>query len=176
MRFPQEAFTGHAPPGQAQALAPLVHAYRVGADSDEQTYERMLRLLQSGGQSARELAAKLEPLIAARHPSQLYQGLCEGLIIGAALWLIWKRPRTPGIIAAAFLAIYGVLRIATETIRLPDADLAVQRIAGLSRGQWLSVIMLASAVALAWAAVKFSSEKLGGWGVRPAAPDSPARS
>lgn len=176
VKFPQEAFTGHAPPGQAEALAPLVHAYRVGAESDEQTYERMLRLIQSGGQSGRELAAKLEPFIAARHPSQLYQGVCEGLIIAAALWLIWKKPRTPGIIGSSFLALYGVLRIATETIRLPDADLAVQRIAGLSRGQWLSVLMLAGAGALAWASVKWGGEKLGGWGVRPAAPDSPARS
>lgn len=106
----------------------------------------------------------LRPLLASRHPSQLYQAFAEGIVLGAVLWLIWRRPRSPGVVAAWFFIVYGVLRIVTEIWRLPDAQLAVQRLYGLSRGQWLSVGMVVfGAMLLGWI-VRRPSPPIGGWG------------
>jgi phosphatidylglycerol:prolipoprotein diacylglycerol transferase len=63
--------------------------------------------------------------ICARHPSQLYEALLEGLILGALLiWLVWKRGalRTPGFTAGVFFAGYGIARFAVEFVRQPDAQ------------------------------------------------------
>jgi phosphatidylglycerol:prolipoprotein diacylglycerol transferase len=126
-------------------------------------YHRMLDRLQSGDQT---LAHQLAPLISARHPSQLYQAAAEGLILGAVLWSIARKPQLPGVIGAWFMITYGALRILTEFWRLPDAHLHIQRILGLSRGQWLSVGMIVvGAVALAWIRRK-GGEKMGGWATR----------
>ena len=68
-------------------------------------------------------------------------------------------------VVGLFLISYGVLRVVTELWRLPDADLAVQRILGLSRGQWLSVVMvLAGIVGLLVIRLRGSPELFGGWG------------
>jgi phosphatidylglycerol:prolipoprotein diacylglycerol transferase len=153
-------------PAQQQRLLELINTYRVGAESDASAYDRVIRLLHAGGSQARDIAAALDPLLAARHPSQLYQALAEGLFLGLCLLLAWKSPRRPGFIVALFLIIYGGLRIVTELYRLPDADLAVQRIAGLSRGQWLSVVMIAFGLLCLWISSK-QPGRMGGWGRRP---------
>lgn len=164
VKFPQEAFTSHAPRGQDIALAPILEAHRLPGEADFAAWERVLRTLQSGTEASRKLAADLDPLIAARHPSQLYQAVAEGLVLGAALLLIWRRPRRPGVIGAWFLILYGVLRVATEFVRLPDAHLHVQRILGLSRGQWLSVLMVVVGVAaLSWVITRPAPMMFGGW-------------
>ncbi len=83
------------------------------------------------------------------------------------------RPRKAGVVGPWFLIVYGVLRIATELIRLPDAQLAVQRYFGLSRGQWLSVGMIIFGVCVLTYALRTPGEKLGGWWRRKA--PAPAR-
>jgi phosphatidylglycerol:prolipoprotein diacylglycerol transferase len=63
--------------------------------------------------------------LCARHPSQLYEALLEGLILGVALiWLVWRRKalKRPGLVAGAFFAGYGVARFAVEFVRQPDAQ------------------------------------------------------
>jgi phosphatidylglycerol:prolipoprotein diacylglycerol transferase len=166
VRFPQEVFTKHAPaltPEQFESLAKLVDDFRVGQESDAAAFDRALSALQSGpAQRSAEVAAQLTPLISSRHPSQMYQAAAEGLVLFACLSLIWLRPRRPGVISAWFLLIYGVLRIATEFYRLPDAHLTVERILGLSRGQWLSAgMILAGAVLLAWCTTRRGATKFG---------------
>ncbi len=119
---------------------------------------------------ASQYRQQLEPLLSARHPSQLYQAVAEGLLLGVIVWLIWRLPRKPGVIAAWWLIVYGVLRVITEIWRLPDAQFlgADARPLGLSRGQWLSVAMVVVGIAtLVWAARR-AGPKLGGWGVRRA--------
>ncbi len=110
-----------------------------------------------------DIATALKPLISSRHPSQIYQAVAEGLVVGGLLWLIWARPRKPGVIAAWFLIAYGILRIATELIRLPDAQLVVKRYFGLSLGQCLSVGMIVIGAWLLAFAARKPAEKLGGW-------------
>jgi phosphatidylglycerol:prolipoprotein diacylglycerol transferase len=142
VKFPQEHFSGHAPvlsPQQQVDLVRLLESYYPGTEPDS-AYDRLLHLIQSPTPEAAVAAAKLAPFIAARHPSQIYQAAAEGLVLGTTLLLLWATPRRPGFIVAMFLIMYGVLRILTELYRLPDADLG--RVMGLSRGQWLSVLMI----------------------------------
>lgn len=63
--------------------------------------------------------------ICARHPSQLYEALLEGALLGLVLiWLAWRRGwlRHPGRIAGLFLAGYGLARFMVEFVRQPDAQ------------------------------------------------------
>ncbi len=183
VRFPQEVLSGHdsglllrhsdpaAYLDRARRLDELAGRFARPGDDFHAAYARVLDALQSGGPSSREIAERLAPLIAARHPSQLYQAFAEGIVLGLALLIIWARPRRPGVVGACFLVIYGVLRVATEFYRLPDADLAVQRFAGLSRGQWLSILMIASGLIALAVLRRSASAPIGGWlAPAPAAP------
>ncbi len=159
VKFPHEHLSGHAPalsPEQDDALRALVADAAPDAHSFDEGYRVLLEKVQHG---SADLAARLEPLVSARHPSQLYQAFAEGVVVWAAVWIAWRRAARDGVAAAWFLIAYGVLRVATEFWRLPDADLAVQRIAGLSRGQWLSVVMVAAGLAVLWASRRWSGTK-----------------
>ncbi len=121
--------------------------------------ENLTEAIQRGEEQAIRI---VEPLLTARHPSQLYQALAEGLILGLVLCLVWLKPRRAGVVTGWFLMVYGVLRLVTEHWRLPDANLQVQRILGLSRGQLYSLPLIAAGVLLiVWAARR--SAKHGGW-------------
>jgi phosphatidylglycerol:prolipoprotein diacylglycerol transferase len=183
VKFPQEILSnpmsagGHRPPlnpEQTRALNLLISKYALPSDNAEQSFQRVLDALQRGtSETSRRIATELAPLVSARHPSQLYQAFAEGIVLGLVLLWIWRRPRVPGVIASWFLILYGVLRITTEFWRLPDAQLAVQRIAGLSRGQWLSVFMIVAGLALlAWSMRNVGRanppQRIGGWAKRSA--------
>jgi len=63
--------------------------------------------------------------ICARHPSQLYEALLEGLILGGLLiYLAWRRGglKSEGLIGGTFLAGYGLARFVVEFVRQPDAQ------------------------------------------------------
>ncbi len=60
---------------------------------------------------------------AARHPTQLYEMLLEGILLFAVLWWLSAKPRPVMTISAWFLLLYGLARSAVEFIRLPDAHL-----------------------------------------------------
>jgi phosphatidylglycerol:prolipoprotein diacylglycerol transferase len=88
----------------------------------------------------------------ARHPSQLYEALFEGLIL--FLILLWATHRAKlgnrrGVITGIFLAFYGVFRIAIETVRQPDAGLENLPL-GLTMGMYLSIPMLLGGAYLIW--------------------------
>lgn len=117
------------------------------------------------------VAEQVAPLLNARHPSQLYQAFFEGLLLLAVLWLVACKARKPGVIGAWFLIVYGIGRIFTEFYRLPDLGVG-GFIAGLSRGQSLSVlVVLAGFGLLIWVVTKSDQPRMGGWrrgGVRSA--------
>ena len=61
--------------------------------------------------------------VCARHPSQLYEAILEGLVMGAILlWLAWRRGwlKRPGALTGMFFVIYGLSRFAVEFVRQPD--------------------------------------------------------
>lgn len=134
--------------------------------------DRAGALIERIQHGAPDLAQRLEPLLSARYPSQLFQAMAEGVVLGAILWIIARKPRVPGVIAASFLIVYAVLRILTETVRLPDSQFAVGRPLGLSRGQWFSVGMAAVGLLILWRVISRGGQKLGGWSRAAAAQET----
>ncbi len=107
---------------------------------------------QNCGQAAAEFCA--------RHPSQLYEALLEGVVLGGVLlWAAWKRDalKFPGRSAGIFFAGYGLARFVVEFVRQPDAQFVTEGNPlglawhvsgyGLTMGQLLSLPMI---VAGAW--------------------------
>ena len=105
------------------------------------------------GQAAQNCGELIE--VCARHPSQLYEALLEGLILGTViLWLVWRRGalKFPGSIMGVFFAGYGIGRFIVEFFRQPDAEfitvgnplgLALQTGGyGFTMGQLLSIPMI----------------------------------
>lgn len=105
------------------------------------------RAAQSCGQPIGEICA--------RHPSQLYEALLEGLILGALLlWMVYRRGalRAPGRVLGVFLAGYGTARFIVEFFRQPDHQFVTEGNPlglalhlggyGLTMGQLLSLPMI----------------------------------
>ncbi len=82
----------------------------------------------------------------ARHPSQLYEALLEGLLLLIVLLPLFWRTRArfrPGLLTGVFVAGYGAARFLVEYYREPDAHLVeFAARSGLSMGQWLTVPMI----------------------------------
>ncbi|MBM4016438.1 MAG: prolipoprotein diacylglyceryl transferase [Planctomycetes bacterium] len=91
-----------------------------------------------------ELHALLQQGLVPRHPSQLYEALGEGLLLFLLLFGCHRRllPRA-GATSGLFLLVYGVARMVCELFREPDAQLGYGWL-GMTRGQWLSVGMVAA--------------------------------
>jgi phosphatidylglycerol:prolipoprotein diacylglycerol transferase len=84
----------------------------------------------------------------ARHPSQIYQALLEGLLLFIILWLYARSPhRRMGQVSGVFLAGYGVFRFIAEYFREPDSYLGLLAM-GFSMGQWLCIPMIAIGVVM----------------------------
>lgn len=172
VKFPQEYLEGMAPPlmeEQDSRLAALVAPLQRAGETFDDGMRRIIDRVQRGDNA---LAAQLEPLVSARHPSQLYQAAAEGIVVGLVLWWVARRPRLPGVVGCWFLISYGALRVITEVWRLPDSHLLVKRPLGLSRGQWLSVLMVVAGMAALAILKRRGGQPIGGW-ARPSALPSP---
>jgi phosphatidylglycerol---prolipoprotein diacylglyceryl transferase len=89
-----------------------------------------------------------------RHPSQLYEAFCEGVLLFLALFAAerLKARRRPGVVTGLFLAGYAVARMSGEFFREPDAQLGFL-IFGSTMGQLLSIpLLIAGLLIIAWAA------------------------
>ena len=102
-----------------------------------------------------ELKLALATYLAPRHPSQLYQAACEGILLFAVLFAVrwFCKNLAPGILTGLFFILYAVARISVEQFREPDADL----ILGLTRGQFYSTFMIV--IGLAFLAYGFVSNR-----------------
>lgn len=78
---------------------------------------------------------------ACRHPSQLYEAGLEGLFLFAALWVIGRSARAPGMIVWSFITGYGLCRLFAELFREPDSHIGMF-FGTFSMGQLLSFPML----------------------------------
>jgi phosphatidylglycerol:prolipoprotein diacylglycerol transferase len=88
----------------------------------------------------------------ARHPSQLYEAILEGLVLFVILWLYSARPRPTMAVSGLFLIGYGVFRFLIEFARLPDAQLGYLAWGWFTMGQLLSLPMVVlGLVFMAWA-------------------------
>jgi phosphatidylglycerol:prolipoprotein diacylglycerol transferase len=77
-----------------------------------------------------------EGVLIARHPSQLYESLLEGLVLFLVIWWFTSKPRPRLAPLGLFLVVYGCARFAVEWVRLPDANI------GYLAGDWLTMGML----------------------------------
>ena len=82
-----------------------------------------------------------------RHPSQLYEGALEGLLLFVVLTLMIRRGalQRPGLIIGTFAIVYGLARIFSEFFREPDPQLGFLW-GGLTMGMLLSLPMIAAGV------------------------------
>ena len=91
-------------------------------------------------------------LAVARHPSQLYAALLEGVIPFCYVqWRFWRSSITsnfPGHLAGEFLIVYSIARIMNEFFREPDASLLL----GMTRGQFYSLFLfIGGMIVIYWA-------------------------
>ncbi len=77
----------------------------------------------------------------ARHPSQIYEALLEGLLLFILLNILFNFKKIKGYISACFLIFYSFFRILSEQFRLPDEHLGYI-FDTISMGTILSLIML----------------------------------
>ncbi|MEI6098749.1 MAG: prolipoprotein diacylglyceryl transferase [Alphaproteobacteria bacterium] len=100
-------------------------------------------------------AALCDGLVCGRHPSQLYEAVLEGIVLGSlVMWAVWRAGwlARPGRVMGLFIAGYGVARFAVEFVRQPDAQFVTAgnplglawQIGGwgLTQGQALSLPMI----------------------------------
>jgi phosphatidylglycerol:prolipoprotein diacylglycerol transferase len=88
-----------------------------------------------------------------RHPSQLYEGFCEGILLFLVLFTAERSGarRQPGILSGLFLAGYALARMSGEMFRQPDLQLGFL-VFGTTMGQLLSIpLLIAGIVLIAWA-------------------------
>ena len=99
--------------------------------------------------------------LCARHPSQLYEAMLEGLLLGMILIFVAFRKnglKRPGLISGLFFAGYGIARYMVEFFRQPDAQFQSMTNPvgyafqfgdyGLTMGQSLSLPMIILGIAL----------------------------
>ncbi len=88
-----------------------------------------------------------------RHPSQLYEAACEGILLFLLLLAAERRGarRWPGAVTGLFLAGYGVTRMSGELFRQPDPQIGFL-LFHTTMGQLLSIpLLLAGIVIIVWA-------------------------
>ncbi|MBL1141409.1 MAG: prolipoprotein diacylglyceryl transferase [Proteobacteria bacterium] len=78
----------------------------------------------------------------ARHPSQLYEALLEGLILFIILWCFSRTPRPLKTISGLFLIGYGVFRFIVEFVRIPDQHIGYLAFDWFTMGQLLTLPMI----------------------------------
>jgi phosphatidylglycerol:prolipoprotein diacylglycerol transferase len=68
--------------------------------------------------------------------------MLEGPVLFALLWVFAMKPRPGMAVSGLFLVGYGLLRIFSETFRLPDSHLGFVLFDQVTQGQLLSLPMV----------------------------------
>ena len=111
-------------------------------------HAKSLEQLAAAGRANPEVLQVLANFIPARHPSQIYEALLEGVLLFAILLTTrLKFPKAPhGTFTAMFFGLYAILRIIGEQFREPDAAMVWI----FTKGQFFSLFMLLFAAAFGW--------------------------
>ena len=78
----------------------------------------------------------------ARHPSQLYEAMLEGVLLFLILWIYSAKPKPPGAVSGLFLLGYGFFRFVVEFVRVPDQQYGYLLLDLITMGQILSLPMI----------------------------------
>lgn len=131
VQFPKELLE-QANTAQADRALEMAHA----VDPNVNTIDGVLAAAQSNPQ----IVDVLRQVVTPRHPSQIYEGLLEGVLLFLILWIVRTRMRQPnGVITGLFLGGYAIFRIIAEQFREPDSPM----IGVFTYGQFLSFFLVA---------------------------------
>lgn len=132
MQFPKELYDN-----KEMAYQVREGLQAAGIMPDSGTAEAMVAASETSAPVRAVMAEYLTP----RHPSQLYEGVLEGAVLFAILWVMRTRMRLPeGVVTGAFFLLYAVVRIISEQYREPDVG--IEFTMGLTRGQFLSLFLI----------------------------------
>ena len=81
-----------------------------------------------------------------RHPSQLYEGILEGLVVFLVIFLYRPYKRFSGELILVYGFMYGAMRFLAEFWRQPDVQIGFIAWGWLTMGQLLSSLMMVTAV------------------------------
>ncbi len=88
-----------------------------------------------------------DPLQLARHPSQLYQFALEGVLLFTIVWWFSRKPRPTWAVGGLFMFCYGLFRFLVEFYREPDSHIGLEAFGWMTRGQTLTLPVIAVGVA-----------------------------
>jgi phosphatidylglycerol---prolipoprotein diacylglyceryl transferase len=140
----------------------LVGSFRTNQASRDEVYTALNTIvaeIQNGNSGLKEA---IRPLLDYRYPSQLFAAVTEGLFTFLVLFFLARKPRTPGFIAGSFVICYAIVRTFNEMFRLPDLQIGYQ-LFGLTRGQWLSIVMLVVGIVMMIYWRSTQSQTIHGW-------------
>ena len=156
VKFPTALTDGNAPEfvrfdAAAAAAAPLEPrlgvAYQAleAASNADYPYAKSayFETLLAANRESEKVSQAIAPYLEPRHPSQLYEGFLEGLLLFVILYTVRvKFKNAPdGLLSGLFFLLYAVFRIFGEHFREPDAAM----VGAFSKGQFLSFFMFAFA-------------------------------
>lgn len=161
VKFPREITATNFPREKFDQLPALIPHLNLAQEPDQ--WDTLLTAIIDATQNGNQaLIDALAPLLTARHPSQVYEALLEGLLLFAVLAIVWMKPRKPMFIAGLFGVVYGIVRIIGEQFREPDEHIGFDLL-GLTRGQWLSIGLMALGIALYVVWNRKPREVMGSW-------------
>ena len=133
MQFPKELLENSVERERAVAAAQKIDPGLIDPDS----------IIQAARHNS-QVNDLFQGILTPRHPSQLYEGFFEGIVLFAILWFVRTRMRQPnGVLTGLFFIFYAIFRIVCENFREPDAPL----VGAFTRGQFFSFFLLAIGIA-----------------------------
>jgi phosphatidylglycerol---prolipoprotein diacylglyceryl transferase len=133
MQFPKELLENSLERERAVAAAQKIDPALIDADT----------IIQAARHNS-PVNDVLQRILTPRHPSQLYEGFFEGVVLFAILWFVRTRTRQPnGVLTGLFFVFYAIFRIVCENFREPDAPL----VGAFTRGQFFSFFLLVIGIA-----------------------------
>ena len=90
----------------------------------------------------------IDPCVLHVHASQLYEGILEGLVLFAILWIYTSKPRPRLAPAGLFLLGYGIFRFTVEFVRVPDENRGYLLFDWVTMGQILSTPMIIAGIVM----------------------------
>lgn len=178
VRFPTEIFLWpKLDPQKLTSLNPIVEKlgidlnqwtgsigqYATNPDSQVFVNSALVKIVEAVQTSPSEVRLALEPLLAWRHPAQIYGALGEGVLLFLILFILWYKPRRPGVVAANFLVFYSLIRFFQERYRVPEVFLAPDAW-GFTRDQSLSIISFVIGLILLFVWGRRETLPQPGWG------------
>lgn len=95
-----------------------------------------------------------------RYPSQLFEGLGEGILLFLVLWIFSARRRPSGATSALFLLAYGLIRFTLEFWRQPDPQLGFVAFGWMTMGQVLSIPMIVGGFIMFYVTMRSTKQRV----------------